>query len=127
MMTFLRPRILVALSLSLTVGTVNAIAQTYTDIYDFDGTLGSSPADPQLLAQGRDGNLYGSTPYGGTKGFGAIFVVTPTGGLSDIHSFVGTDGQGPDGGLTLGSDGNFYGTAVLGGASSVGTVFKVTP
>src|SRR5215471_18175885 len=98
MTAFLRRRILVALFISLALSTANAIAQTYTDIYDFDGTLGASPANPQLLAQGRDGNLYGSTPYGGTKGLGAVFVITPTGALSDIHSFVGTDGQGPDGG-----------------------------
>jgi len=126
MTTSLRPRILVALSLSLALGTATALAQTYTDIYDFDGSLGSSPANPQLLAQGRDGNLYGSTPYGGTQGDGAVFVITPSGGLSDIHSFVGADGLRPNGGVTLGSDGNLYGTAVLGGANSLGTVFKVT-
>ncbi|HUI42878.1 MAG TPA: choice-of-anchor tandem repeat GloVer-containing protein [Terriglobia bacterium] len=127
MTTSTRPRILVTAALALALGAATARAQTYTDIYNFDGTLGSSPDNPQLLAQGRDGNLYGSTPYGGTAGDGAVFVITPSGGLRDIHSFAGGDGLRPKGGLTLGSDGNFYGSTVLGGAGALGTVFKVTP
>ena len=44
------------------------------------------------MAQGQDGNLYGSTLYGGTAGAGAVFVVTPGGALSDIYSFQGPEG-----------------------------------
>ena len=38
-----------------------AHAQTYTDLFDFDGTShGCCSSTPGVLAQGRDGNLYGS-------------------------------------------------------------------
>ena len=43
----------------------SASAQIYTDIHDFNYTDGSSPSYPQVMAQGRDGNLYGTTPAGG--------------------------------------------------------------
>ena len=53
----------------------------------------------------------------------------------NLHKFVGTDGEGPEGTLIQGSDGNFYGTTSGTYASSVnganaavnGTVFRLTP
>ncbi len=115
------------LALALLFGVVAASAQTYTDIHDFDGTHGSSPAAPQLLAQGRDGNLYGTTPYGGNNS-GVVFRITPTGALSVIYNFDGTaHGSRPDSGLAMGTDGNFYGTTLYGGPNNVGTIFQVTP
>jgi uncharacterized repeat protein (TIGR03803 family) len=103
-------------------------AQTYTDLHDFDCTAeGCQPSAPALLAEGRDGNLYGTAFAGGTSGMGTIFKMTPAGGMTTIYNFSGLDGQSPDGGLTLGPDGNFYGTTELGGADNFGTVFKVTP
>ena len=91
-------------------------AQIYTDLHDFDCTVeGCSPTYPEILAQGRDGNLYGTTDSGGTSGLGTVFKITPSGALTTIHNFTGLDGQNPDGGLILGTDGNFYGTTRFGG------------
>src|SRR5882757_5335475 len=95
---------LVALGMLFCAGP--ASAQTYTDIHDFDGTHGSAPASPELLAQGRDGNLYGTTPYGGNNS-GVVFKINPSGSLSVIYNFNGTnDGSHPDSGLALGTDGS---------------------
>src|SRR5208337_2767854 len=42
-----------------------------------------------------------------------------------LHSFTGTDGSGPWGGVTLGRNGSVYGTTAGGGVC--GTVFRLTP
>jgi uncharacterized repeat protein (TIGR03803 family) len=106
-----------------------ARSQTFSALYSFGTNVGDplTPQYPGIIVQGRDGNLYGTTPFGGTNGEGAIFKITSTGTLSVLHSFDGTDGNGTIGGLTLGTDGNFYGTASGGGTSGNGTLFKLTP
>jgi uncharacterized repeat protein (TIGR03803 family) len=106
---------------------LSAPAQTYTDIYNFGKDDG--PNDPQhsLIAQGRDGNLYTTSPQNWSGKSGDVFKFTPAGVVTALHSFNGSDGSSITSGLTLGTDGYFYGTATLGGANSRGTVFKVTP
>jgi hypothetical protein len=42
--------------------TTVTTAQTYTDLYNFHGTHGANPQG--VLAQGRDGNLYGASNPG---------------------------------------------------------------
>src|SRR5258708_32633905 len=102
------------------------LAQTVTEVYDFDGIAGAQPENVQLI-QGQDGQLYGSSAFGGTNGLGAIFKITPAGHATLLHSFNGTDGENPYAGLTLGVDGNFYGTALIGGTAGAGGLFRVTP
>jgi uncharacterized repeat protein (TIGR03803 family) len=80
-----------------------------------------------MLAQGRDGSLYGTTTQGGANSRGAIFKATLNGTVTLLHSFNLTDGAAPQGGLTLAADGNFYGTTPSGGANSAGVIFKITP
>lgn len=111
-----------------------AHAQTYNDLYDFDFTHGAFPFITDLLAQGRDGNLYGTTPMGGTStncgepGCGVEFEITPGGSLSAVYNFVGgTHGASPYSGLTLGTDGSFYGATSGGGSEDMGTIFKFAP
>jgi uncharacterized repeat protein (TIGR03803 family) len=104
-------------------------AQTVTTLYSFAGgkTSGANPWYVTLV-QGTNGQLYGTTYNGGSKGLGTFFEVTTSGTLTVLHSFAGgkTDGANPTGGLTLGTDGNFYGTTQMGGANLQGTVFKMT-
>lgn len=107
------------------LGLSVAHAQTYSDIHDFDTPLLASPQYSGMLAQGRDGNLYGTTPIGGNSGRGGVFSIAPAGAYSVIQSFDSTLAN-PYSGLTLGTDGNFYGTTFNGGASLFGTVFKIT-
>jgi uncharacterized repeat protein (TIGR03803 family) len=103
-------------------------AQTYTDLFDFDGTNhGCCPANPAAIAQGRDGNLYGTMLSGGLNGRGNIFKSTLTGTVTNLHDFNTTDGSSPQGGLVLATDGNFYGSTTFGGSLSKGTLFRITP
>lgn len=79
------------------------------------------------LIQASDGNLYGTTVYGGTLGYGTVFRIKFAGTLASLHSFDKTsDGSFPFGGLIEATDGNFYGTTKEGGAKNFGTVFRMT-
>jgi uncharacterized repeat protein (TIGR03803 family) len=101
-----------------------------TTIHDFEGSDGYDPYAG--LVEGFDGNLYGTTLFGGastncTSGCGTVFKITRSGTLITLHSFNSTDGWYPSGGLVRGTDGNFYGTTGGGGVHGAGTVFKITP
>ena len=116
-------------------GTVFEITTngTLTMLASFDSTNGAGPRAG--LIWGADGNLYGTTKYGGgSGGYGTIFrITTDDGTLTTLHSFglmgtngaVAVDGAFP-GELTLGPDGNLYGTSGTGGLGGSGTVFKIT-
>ena len=58
---------LAALMPEIALANTLSNAQIYTDLYNFDGTHGSYPGYPDILAQGRDGNLYGTAPDGGSN------------------------------------------------------------
>lgn len=123
----LLPRLAIFSCLVLHLASRVAAAQTYTDLHDFDCTVeGCAPSYPAVMAQGRDGNLYGTTNAGGSAGMGTVFKLTPAGAFTTIYNFSGPDGQNPDSGLTLGPDGNFYGTTERGGSNNFGTIFKIT-
>lgn len=94
----------------------------------FTGTNGLNPNC--VLVFGDDGSLYGTTEGGGFGsgyGSGTLFRITTNGTLTTLVSLNGTNGAGPQAGLTKGTDGNFYGTTYSGGVSNLGTVFKMTP
>ena len=63
----------------------------------------------------------------GRTNFGTVFKITSSGTLTSLHSFIGSDGQLPYGGVVEGVDGNFYGTTNDGGTTNFGTVFQMTP
>ncbi|MGC2111441.1 MAG: choice-of-anchor tandem repeat GloVer-containing protein [Candidatus Korobacteraceae bacterium] len=78
------------------------------------------------------GHLYGTTLYGGSHGYGTVFVLTPAmdGGSGErvLHHFGdGRDGQNPETTLIWDSNGNLYGTASYGGVHLYGAVFEVVP
>jgi uncharacterized repeat protein (TIGR03803 family) len=112
-----------------TIFKINATGGLAT-LYSFSG--GDDGYFPTgALVQGSDGNLYGTTEYGGTnnvqdEGDGTIFRITTNGMLTTLASFNGTNGQEPQAALLQGSDGNFYGAASQGGANGFGTIFELT-
>jgi uncharacterized repeat protein (TIGR03803 family) len=108
--------------------TIEATAQTYTDLYDM-GATSADPNDPVwagVIARGRDGNMYSTTPQFWTGGGGDVFKITPAGKVSVLYSFDLT-GRTGNGGLTLATDGNFYGATPSEGAFPYGRIFKITP
>jgi uncharacterized repeat protein (TIGR03803 family) len=123
-------------------GTVFKIGKTGKEtVFTFPGCCGKYPegGGPEGgLVHDSAGNLYGTTNYGGNGGSncgnfgcGTIFQLDATGQETVLHSFVGTDGHGPRGGLIRDAAGNLYGTALFGGDLSTcgglgcGTVFKL--
>ena len=96
-----------------------------------DGSVPNDGDSPQSVIFGRDGNLYGTTYRGGSAEVGTVFMMTPFGTETILHTFgdgtVADDGVNPWAGLIQGRDGNFYGTTRAGGAADLGTVFKITP
>ncbi|MGA2871213.1 MAG: choice-of-anchor tandem repeat GloVer-containing protein, partial [Verrucomicrobiota bacterium] len=96
-----------------------------TSLYSFTG--GNDGANPfATLAQGPDGNFYGSAFQGGADDNGTVFRITTNGVLDTLVTFGITNGDLPFAGLTLGADTNFYGTSHQGGAYGHGTVFQMT-
>ena len=79
------------------------------------------------LVQGKDGNFYGTTLYGGAFSYGNVFRMTPAGSLTNLHDFSYTDGGYPSSVLIETANGGFYGTTENGGPTGWGTVFKITP
>jgi uncharacterized repeat protein (TIGR03803 family) len=97
-----------------------------TSLYSFtNGTDGSLPLAG--LAQGTDGNFYGTTEFSGTNGGGGtVFKISTNGVLTSLHSFDFNDGAYPLAGLAQGSDGAFYGTTSGGGITGNGTIFRLS-
>ena len=69
-----------------------------------------------------EGNLYGTTRYGGDlscdngNGCGMVFKLDPTGQLTVLYRFTGgSDGAEPLGGLLRDNANNLYGTTLYGG------------
>jgi uncharacterized repeat protein (TIGR03803 family) len=121
---------MIALALLVLSLAVCAQAQTFTTLESFTGSNGSVPFFGSMV-QATNGNYFGSTHYGGTKGYGVIFQMTSAGKLTDLYSFCSlaacADGEYPVVAPILGSDGNFYGTTTMGGNSTYsGTVYKIT-
>jgi uncharacterized repeat protein (TIGR03803 family) len=116
---------IVVLFCAAAVITAPAQSVSFTTLASFDGTDGESIEAG--LAQGTDGNFYGTTYFGGAYDWGTVFKITPSGTLTTLYSFNGSDGSELTGGLVRGTDGNFYGTADGGGAYLGGMVFRITP
>jgi uncharacterized repeat protein (TIGR03803 family) len=109
----------------------------FTQLYSFGTELneqgyaldGSCPEGG--LIQGRDGNFYGVTRFGGPMNEGTVFQFFTNGILNTLHSFAG-NGSNDDGinplfaSLVEGADGIFYGTTFAGGTNDDGTIFQIT-
>lgn len=85
---------------------------------------GAQPSGPLLM---RRGIVYGTAAAGGDSNAGVVFAVTLKGVESVVHSFSGSDGYAPAGGVIADGKGNLYGVAYLGGSNDDGTVFALAP
>ncbi len=98
--------------LLLAWGNGRANGQTETILYQFGSTSGDGQNPYAGLTQGADGNFYGTTYHGGTRGCGTVFQISPSGVYTSLYSFESNhpDGCASRNQLVQGSDGNFYGT-----------------
>jgi uncharacterized repeat protein (TIGR03803 family) len=103
---------------------------THSVIHTFTGgNDGSGPGSP--VAFDKHGNLYGTTPTGGSHSVGVIYQMQPNGSggwrFRIVHAFTGgADGLGGSAGrLLISPEGRLYGTSTVGGVNGFGTVYEV--
>jgi len=100
----------------------------FTTLYSFTGGLDGS--FPDAIAEGSDGNFYGSalngpeSPPNVFSGFGNVFRISATGIQSILYPFTGGNDGGNPSKLIQGGDGNMYGIAEY---PNINNAFKVTP
>ncbi len=107
---------------------LNTGVETVLHSFDYTGKGGWYPVAGVIQVKSK---LYGTTYYGGNKhcnsGCGTVFKLNMRTGTENLlHSFHGSDGEGPDSKL-IQVNGTFYGTTELGGQNGSGTVFSITP
>src|SRR5215469_5324569 len=119
-------------------GTIFKItpAGTLTTLYSFCAQANcTDDAFPGGLVLATNGNFYGTTGGlsgdCGSGGCGTVFKITPSGTLTTLHRFDGTDGGNASAGLVQDTNGAFYGATSSGGSSSncsggCGTVFRLS-
>ncbi len=107
-------------------------AQTFTVLHSFVTADGPQPEQGGLI-QGTNGDLYGTTLYGGATSSGSVFKMTLGGKLTTIYNFCSPPVAGncalglAPGALVLGMNGDIYGVSAYGGLSGSGSVFKTIP
>jgi uncharacterized repeat protein (TIGR03803 family) len=77
----------------------------------------------QTLTIDSEGNLYGTSQYGGTNGTGAVYMVSPEGVETDLYSSLGPT---LNAGVAIDQEGNLYVTESRGGTNNTGAVIKLT-
>jgi uncharacterized repeat protein (TIGR03803 family) len=99
---------------------------TYTVLHAFAGGPNDGAGSGAEVTLDSTGNIYGTTDYGGTNGFGTVFKLATTGTESLLHSFGGAgDGATPDGAVTIEADGDMIGTTIGGGSTGNGIIWKL--
>jgi len=135
-----RQKELVAILALCLMGSSALAATVETVIYSFTGSPdGQGPNGPVSLVADDDGNLYGTTFFGGIcpslngsnniNNCGTVFKLTSNGQTwteTILYRFAGgSDGANPK--SIIIKDGALYGTTSGGGNANGGTIFKLTP
>jgi uncharacterized repeat protein (TIGR03803 family) len=131
-LAFLGVSVLVVLSASVVAQTAFSNSMQETVLYSFGGLDGAGSLFGVIAD--ANGNLYGTTVFGGPAKVGTVFKLVPNGsGYSEsvLYAFKGgSDGSEPLGGLVADKHGALYGVTGFGGikgCGGCGTVFKLTP
>lgn len=110
-------------------GTVFKIdaAGNETILHDFAVEVLDGAGPSGGLVIDSQGNLYGTTHYGGSWDYGTVFKVDTEGNETRLYNFIGHDGYVPYGRLIIDRSGRLYGTTELGGSHNYGEVFMLEP
>ena len=104
---------------------------TETVLYSFTGTAGDGAFPWSGVILDQAGNLYGTTEFGGTYGYGTIYELSRSGsGWTEtiLYNFQGQqDGAWPFSGLIFDPAGNLYGATTSAGSGNGGTIFQLSP
>jgi uncharacterized repeat protein (TIGR03803 family) len=98
------------------------------NVFSFDGaTEGKYPVGS--VAQGADGNFYGTTDQAGAVLGGVLFKVDANLNYTVLQDFGSITGGGtdPEAGMVLATDRNIYSLTVAGGSRGFGVIYRVTP
>jgi uncharacterized repeat protein (TIGR03803 family) len=97
-------------------------------LFSFNDASDGAYAPLGGLIRDGEGNIYGTTAYGGTYNQGTVYELAPDGTETVLYNFAGypNDGSYPYAAMTLDAEGNLYGTTASGGSADDGTVFKLT-
>jgi uncharacterized repeat protein (TIGR03803 family) len=104
---------------------------TYHVIHGFTNSSSTAYYPEAGLVVGKNGDLYGTTYYGGTVwNVGAVYQLREVSGVwlaATIYNFLGDSlGEYPASDLAVDADGNLYGTAYQGGNYNLGGVYELT-
>ncbi len=112
------------------MGTLFRMTPTNGAVKVIHNFTGSPDGDEPYgtVIEGSDGNLYGTTGFGGLYSNGEIYKSPRSGSPKAIYNFPssGSDGAEPQAALMLGTDGNFYGSTFSAGTDNYGTLFDVS-
>ena len=111
------------------VFTLDVQARAASLLHSFTGGAadGAAPSDTLLLD--AQGDLFGTTPFGGANSTGTLFEITPDGHETVLASFGEAESGAPavpSGNLALDAAGHLYGTTQFGGMYDYGTVWQFT-
>jgi uncharacterized repeat protein (TIGR03803 family) len=96
-----------------------------TVLYAFTGGADGGVPEAGLILDPA-GNLYGTASIAGSRLYGVVFKLDPTGKETVLYNFSGhSDGRDPNGGVIRDEKGNLCGATVEGGALRAGVVFKL--
>jgi uncharacterized repeat protein (TIGR03803 family) len=108
--TTLSPRVVLFAGLGWLSFYGPAIASTETVVYSFGPAASTSPSVPRgKLTLDSQGNIYGTTEFGGPNKTGTIYELSPTGKLIMLHGAFGPN-QYPQAGVTRTANGALLGT-----------------
>ncbi|HET6246261.1 MAG TPA: choice-of-anchor tandem repeat GloVer-containing protein [Tepidisphaeraceae bacterium] len=106
-----------------TVYEIPAGSSSITTLVNFNGSNGSSPFSQLVLD--HQGNLVGTTAFGGTSSDGTVFrLALASNTLTTLYSFT-TVGEYFNSGVVLDAAGDIFGSGLQGGANGDGYVFEI--
>jgi uncharacterized repeat protein (TIGR03803 family) len=129
-LSFRKPLTLALILLAL--GAASAAQVKFELLYSFKTGFDGNGPRGSLVAD-KQGNLYGTTAFGGSFADGNVFELSQPSHSGEawtetvLYSFQSTTGEQPQAGLVFDSEGNLYGTTYYGGVGDYGIVFELSP